>query len=70
MNPPMTPKYKINLFLSAVTTWNFIMGGTVKSYGILYVEFINLFQSTPTQAGVIGFTFGIVAMLLCEYFSL
>ena len=50
----------------AVTAWNFIIGGTMKSYGLLYVEFITLFQCTPTKAGLIGLVFGIVAMLICK----
>ena len=33
----------------AVTTWNFIIGGTMKSYGLLYVEFITLFSVHPDE---------------------
>ena len=56
----------LHFFFSAVTTWNFIMGGTVKSYGLLYVEFIRLFQSSPVETGLIGLVFGIIAMLICK----
>ncbi len=42
----------------------------MKSYGLLYVEFISLFHSSPAEAGLIGLAFGIVAMLICECCSL
>ena len=47
--------------------WNFILGGTIKTFGLLYVEFLDVYYpNTPAQVGLIGMVCGLVAIIICK----
>ena len=44
--------------------WNVTVSGTLKSFGILYMEFMAFYETSPAQTGSIGFTFSFMMLVL------
>lgn len=44
--------------------WNFCVAATMKSFGVLYVEFIDLYGEGPSVTGWIDGTFGAVYTII------
>ena len=55
------------LHLSATTAWNFLVGGTIKTFGMQYVEFMNIFPNTPAEVGMIGLVLGIMGIFVGKF---
>ncbi len=52
------------VILVAVFLWNFATGGTLKIYGVLYLELLELFQAGPVVTSWIGFAYSICCTVM------
>ena len=52
---------------SALFTWNTLLAGTMKSFGVLYLEFLELYQRGPVATAWIGCTFSLVLTLMGKH---
>ena len=62
-SPPDVDRGWAWVILASLFLWNFLMTGTVKLIGILYVEFLELFQAGTVTTSWLGFTFSLCVVL-------
>ena len=49
--------------------YNLLVGGTYKSFGLLFVEFNHIFPDDgPARVGLIGLTFGLCSLFMGMYY--
>ena len=57
------------LSLAAITFWNNLVSGTLKSFGVLYLEYLDLYQRGPVMTAWLGFSFSITITLIGRLFG-
>ena len=50
--------------------WNVSVSGTLKSFGVLYLELMPLFDSGPVETGWIAFVFCMMMLILCKFLEM
>ena len=50
----------------ACCLWNFIIAGTLKAFGVIYLELLELYGKSPSETAWVGFAFSIMNMILCK----
>ncbi|KAK2154398.1 hypothetical protein LSH36_269g04014 [Paralvinella palmiformis] len=52
------------VIMIAITFWNNLVSGTLKSFGVLYLEYLDLYQRGPVMTAWLGFSFSITITLI------
>ena len=59
---------KICIFILAATTWNLIIAGTMKGFGVLFVEFVEYYDCSPTEASMMPCVQGLMMLIVGEFY--
>ncbi|KAK2141120.1 hypothetical protein LSH36_1157g00005 [Paralvinella palmiformis] len=52
------------MVMTALFVWNTLLAGTMKSFGVIYLEFLELYQRGPVATAWMGCTFSLVLTLM------
>ena len=52
--------------IAGATAWNIMVSGTMKTFAFVFMEYQDIFQSTPTEAAWMGFTFSFMMLIICK----